>query len=57
MAIAVEIVDYTVTSGHSVVGGVLKELKILMFVENGEKDTSRDKTSNLDCCMIFKPYG
>jgi len=31
----------------------LKECVMYMFVNHGEKDTSRDKTSNLDCCMIF----
>tara|TARA_R100000734_G_C3254894_1_gene55295 strand:- start:364 stop:519 length:156 start_codon:yes stop_codon:yes gene_type:complete len=51
MAIAVEIVDYTVTSGHSVVGGELKVLRILTFVTIGEKGILRDNF------VIFMPYG
>jgi len=42
MVIAVEIVDYTLTKDHSVVVGVLKVLKILMFATNGEKGILRD---------------
>jgi hypothetical protein len=50
-------VDFTVIVDHSVVDGEVKLLKILMFATNGEKGFSRDKTSNLDCCVIFMPYG
>jgi len=53
----VEIVDSTVTKDHSVVGGEVRVLKILMFATNGEKDTLRDKTSNLECCVIFMQHG
>jgi hypothetical protein len=42
MVIAVEIVDYILTKDHSVVVGVLKVLKILMFAMNGEKGILRD---------------
>jgi len=53
----VEIVDYTLTKDHSVVGGEVKVSKILTFATNGEKDTLRDKTSNLECCVIFMQHG
>jgi hypothetical protein len=47
----VEIVAYTLTKDHFVVGGVLRELKILMFATNGEKGILRDSF------VIFMPYG
>jgi len=38
----VETVDSTVTKDHSVVGGEVKVLKILMFATNGEKGSLKD---------------
>jgi len=35
-------VAYTLTKDHSVVGGVLRELKILMFATNGVSVTLKD---------------
>jgi len=35
-------VDSTVTKDHSVVGGEVKVLKILMFATNGEKGSLKD---------------
>jgi hypothetical protein len=48
---------YSNTEDHSVDVGVLNLLKILIFATNGEKDSFRDKTSNLDCCVIFMQHG
>ena len=45
------IVVYSVIVGHSVVGGVLKVLKTLMFATNGEKDFLKDNS------VIFMLYG
>jgi len=42
----VEIVDSTVIKDHSVVGGEVRVLKILMFATNGEKDTFKDNGIN-----------
>jgi hypothetical protein len=36
---------------HSVVGGAVRELKILMYATNGEKDFLKDNS------VIFMPYG
>ena len=46
-----ETVGFTAIKDRSVVGGAVKELKILMFVTNGEKGFLRDSF------MIFMPYG
>ena len=50
MAIAVEIAGFIVINGRFVVGGVLKLLKILMFVTNGESDTSKDNKRTRYSC-------
>jgi len=47
----VPIVGFTVIKDRSVVGGAVKELKILMFATNGEKGFLRDSF------VIFMPYG
>jgi len=47
----VPIVGFTAINVLSVVGGAVKELKILMFATNGEKGFLRDSF------VIFMPYG
>jgi len=44
-------VVFTAIVDHSVVGGEVKVLKILMFATNGEKDFLKDNS------VIFMPYG
>jgi hypothetical protein len=57
MVKAVEIVGFTVINIHFVVDGEVKVLKIVMFAMIGEKDISKDKTSNSNYFVIFMPHG
>jgi hypothetical protein len=43
--------DYFQKEDHSAVDGAVRELKILMYATNGEKDFLKDNS------VIFMPYG
>tara|TARA_Y100000385_G_scaffold169473_1_gene175451 strand:- start:444 stop:596 length:153 start_codon:yes stop_codon:yes gene_type:complete len=45
-------VVYTVIKDHSVVGGAVRELKILMFATNGEKDILKDNVQIFNLIIV-----